>query len=641
MKNLLFSFFLISASIVHAQLSVSKFFSDHMVLQRNMPVTIWGKAGAEEIVKVTFRNGAFTTTADTSGEWVLTMGNYAAGGPFVLKITSRNEEIVLSDILVGDVWLCSGQSNMEWPVSKTIKADSVMQSANYKNIRHFNVLSDARRTPQSQLPENNGGWQVCSPKTVGDFTGVGYYFGLDLYNELDVPIGLVNSTWGGSGIQAWMSDANFTDQELQNYIDLMVEKRFENRKHIEQELNSKHDIPENDPGIQNGEAVWADPALDDTSWKTVAVPGNWQAIGLGQFDGIVWYRKEFELETIPKTAALGLAAIDDGDETWVNGTKVGETPNSWDTYRKYDLPKGVLKKGKNVVTVRIEDLAWGGGIHGEADSVAVFTDFGKIPLAGDWNYSIGESLKTPFPPNETPTLLYNGMIHPLLNASFAGVIWYQGESNATSSSAYNYRFLFEHMISQWRKDLNQPNLPFLWVQLANFKEAVEQPSTHSYWALARESQSYVLKTLQNVGEAVIIDVGEANDIHPRDKHTVGKRLSLAAQAIAYQKELVYSGPTFKAMESQGDKLILTFDHIGSGLKTKDGNTPSGFAIAGEDGIFKWAKAYLENDAITVWSDAIEEPKYVRYGWEDNPVQANIYNNEGLPMNPFRTDKIKY
>jgi len=611
-----------------------------MVLQREVDAPIWGWGDPGETIRVDLDGRVYTTKVDQTGEWSLTIDPQEAGGPWSLSIFSRTDTMEFSNVLFGDVWLCSGQSNMEWPIKAVYAADSVMRNANFSQIRHFNIPSKAIDSPQSLLPDNTKQWEVCTPEVVGEFTGVGYFFAHELHTELDVPIGLIHSSWGGSGIQSWMNEESLSKPQLKGYLESITKLLGKEKKQKELELEELHEIPDDDPGIVDGEAVWAATGLDDSTWKEVEVPGNWQPLGLGTFDGIIWYRKTFELSEIPESATLALEAIDDGDETWINGVKVGATPNAWNKKRAYEVDPSILKKGENQVTIRIEDVSWGGGVHGNADSIGLFTDNEMIPLKGKWKFHIGEFLKNPFAPNNTPSLLYNAMIHPIKKAAVKGTIWYQGEANSDSIRAFNYRFFFEEMITSWRRDFNQPDMPFLWAQLANYQQPDKNPSP-SYWALTQESQSYVLDKLGNTGQAVIIDVGDANDIHPRDKKTVGYRLAQSAKAIAYGQDIVYSSPQLDEVKIEGEKVMLTFNHTGSGLVTRDGEDPAGFAIAGSDGVFKWANAELIKNTIILTNKAIPSPKYVRYAWANNPIQANVYNKEGFPMGPFRTDEFDY
>jgi sialate O-acetylesterase len=384
---------------------------------------------------------------------------------------------------------------------------------------------------------------------------------------------------------------------------------------------------------------WYSPEFTPADWKTMSLPILWEGAGLPDYDGIVWFRKEI---TLPATEAgkeltLSLATIDDADSTWFNGVVVGST-NGYNVARKYTVPGNLVKAGKNVITVRVVDTGGGGGIYGENKDLQL-TSGEKIvaSLADQWQYQTALDISQ-MPPKpkvvydqNSPAVLYNAMIAPLVPYAIKGAIWYQGESNA--GRAYQYRTLFPAMIKDWRTQWKQ-DFPFLFVQLANFMKVEEQPA-ESNWAELREAQAMTL-SLPKTGMAVIIDVGDANDIHPRNKQDVGKRLAMAAYKVAYNENTVYSGPTYKSMKTEGNKIILTFDNVGGGLVAKGGELKE-FAIAGSDKKFVWADARVEGNTVVVSSKEVANPVAVRYAWANNPDKANLYNKEGLPASPFRTD----
>lgn len=617
-------------------------FTDNMILQRDVAVPVWGWAAANESIAVTFKGKKYTSKADKQGKWRIMLPATPASGPFELKMVGKSKTITLKNILVGDVWVASGQSNMEWTVANANHAEKEIASASDGKIRHFYVPHAGVETPQEKL--EGGPWQVASPKTVGDFTAVGYFFARELRKNVNVPIGLLHSSWGGSRLEPWMSPESLGITDLKNAAAQMQQQRAQRMQAIRQKLQQKiEDFPEQDEGWKDGKARWAADDYKDSDWKMMALPILWENGELPDLDGIVWFRKTVELsvEDIQKAATLSLGPIDDSDITWVNGQKVGEMLQKYNVSRVYNIPASLLKIGKNVITIRVEDTGGGGGIYGKPELLFLETAKRRLDLTGDWKYKIGEvrfdtgDNNT----NQTPMLLYNKMIHPLLDFPIKGVIWYQGESNAGGSDAYEYRKLFATMIQDWQgRWTNSGTFPFLFVQLANYMEAKSEPSESS-WAVLRESQSKTLTTTPNTGQAVIIDIGEAGDIHPRNKQDVGYRLALAARKLAYKDDkVVYSGPVYKSMKTEGNKIRLSFDHVGSGLlaKGKDGELKS-FAIAGADKKFVWAKAIIEGNEVVVWNDAISNPTAVRYAWADNPDQANFYNKEGLPASPFRTD----
>jgi sialate O-acetylesterase len=398
--------------------------------------------------------------------------------------------------------------------------------------------------------------------------------------------------------------------------------------------------PESDLGMVDGEPLWADPELEDADWESMPVPAAWEAAGYPGMDGIGWYRTSFRLSPAEAAAGitLGLGAIDDSDITWVNGREVGRMEMAWNVARVYEVPPELLRPGQNVLAIRVEDTGGGGGIQGQPGQL--FWESGGVrrSLAGDWKFRVGYfTVNLEDHKREVPTVLFNHMVHPLLPFPVKGVLWYQGESNAGPDDAFVYRDLFARLIRQWRQGWGSEELPFLFVQLAGFMAPPIEPQESS-WALLRESQAKALE-LPATAQALALDVGDAFDVHPRNKQAVGHRLALAARHLAYGEDLVFSGPVYAGHEIKGSRVILTFDHQGTGLVARDpaGSRLRGFAIAGSDQEFVWANATIEGDRVVVWHVDIPEPVAVRYGWADNPEGANLQNREGLPAAPFRTD----
>ncbi|MFC2086024.1 sialate O-acetylesterase, partial [Bacteroidota bacterium] len=457
--------------------------------------------------------------------------------------------------------------------------------------------------------------------------------------DIDVPIGLINTTWGGSRLEPWMNAESLGLDEaavakIRSDVDAWEES-------IRQELESRiGELPEEDRGYENGVAIWASPDLDDTGWNLIEVPGTWEQGGYPGMDGIGWYRTTFELseDEAANGVILGVGMIDDSDVTWVNGHRVGGMEMAYNRPREYDVAAEALRTGTNVVSIWVEDTGGGGGIYG--DPSLLFLDVGRerLSLAGTWKFEVGRiDVNLEGFNNQVPTLLYNKMIYPIIDYPIVGALWYQGESNAGPEDAFEYRSLFKTMISQWREDWGIGDFPFLFVQLANYMEARDQP-VESNWALLRESQGEAL-SLPNTAQAVTIDIGEAADIHPRNKKDVGLRLALAARSVYYNEEVVYSGPVQRSYTVQDGKVYIEFDHIGEGLELRD--VPegiSGFAVAGPDSQFVWANSVLDGDKVVVWNDTVADPVAVRYAWADNPLGANLYNTAGLPASPFRTDE---
>ena len=563
-----------------------------------------------------------------------------AGGPHTLAVTSGGERLTAHDLLVGDVWVLSGQSNMEWTVRDARDAEAETAAATDGRIRHFKVPRSFAETPQDELA--GGAWAAASPETVGDFSTVGYYFARDLRRHVDVPIGLVNTTWGGSRIEPWMSAAmlGYTPGEVEAVWAVERARDEATRAQLLESLGGE--LPTEDAGMAGSEPAWAAPDLDDSDWRTVRVPGLWEAQGYPGLDGVAWYRTAFELSEAEAAAGvtLGLGQIDDGDVTWVNGTEVGRTPNAYDAVRRYRVPASALHAGPNALAVRVEDFQGGGGITGAGDLLYVETASGeRRPLSADWRFRVGiAQLNVGGDKNHVPMGLWNRMVHPLTAQPVAGVLWYQGESNGDRmEDAAAYGGQFRSMIEGWRGAWGEPSLPFFWVQLAAFRAPPTGPDDTGLWPTVREGQSSAL-ALPHTAEAVALDVGDADDIHPRDKQTVGHRLALAARALVYgEDDLVYSGPRYRDHTVEDGRVTVSFDHVGGGLTARDGLPLGGFALADADGQWHEAQARIEGERVVVWSSAVPAPTAVRYAWADNPVAATLANAAGLPAAPFRAD----
>ena len=631
---------------------LSPLFSSNMVLQRDCPLPIWGWTTPGAAVKVMIHNQAVTTKAGADGKWMALLKPLKAGGPFMLMVDGPVKS-TLNNVLVGDVWICSGQSNMEMGIGNVNNAKQEIADADYPQIRLFTVKKSIAMEPRPGLDVDPsqlmGSWSVCSPQTVGvggwnGFSAAGYFFGRELYKNLKVPIGLIHTSWGGTVAEAWTSaDALQTMPDFKPAVAQMLAARGD-------AAQGEHSMAEkmfawymkNDPGTT---AKWDGDGFNDADWQTMNLPTAWEAAGipeLAQFDGVMWFRREFDLPAGAegKACKLHLGPIDDRDTTWVNGTPIGGM-DEYNLDRVYNIPAGVLKPGKNSLAVRVLDTGGAGGVNGKPEQMFVeVPGADNIALAGAWKYKIGVPLAktTPLPimvsnnPN-VPTVLYNGMIAPLLPYGIKGAIWYQGESNA--GRAYQYRTLLPTMIQDWRTRWNEGDFPFYIVQLANYQQSSPTP-TEDAWAELREAQLMTAEHLPNTGIAVTIDIGDAGDIHPKNKQEVGRRLALAALAKTYGEKREYSGPEYKSMKVEGGKIRLAFAHTGGGLMLKNDGSLTGFAVAGEDHKFAWADAKIEGDTVVVSSSTVSSPVAVRYAWHINPV-SSLYNKAGLPASPFRTD----
>ncbi len=638
--------------LARAELKLASPFSDHMVLQRNLELPVWGWATAGATVEVAFAGAGYTATAGADGTWQVKLAAMPASAESrTLTVRSGEEQVVLEDVLVGDVWICSGQSNMQWPLANSINSGEEVAAADYPLIRLFTVPNSTATEPQALC---KGDWRPCTPATARGFSAVGYFFGRDLHRDLGIPIGLINTSWGGTIAEAWTSApalrANLPEftgaldslLEDQKKIDAAKITYTERMQAFQNGLKTIYDR-EDDLTIADG---FAPPTVADSDWPVMVLPANWEERGHPNLDGIVWFRKTIEIpaEWAGKPIVLRPGPIDEVDQTWFNGQPVGKAGNMrqrdtsfWNVPREYKVPGELVKAGPNVIAIRVFDAAGQGGLWGApGESMKVELDgetATALPLAGEWRYKIEYELpqrpSNPDSPNR-PTVLFNAMIAPLIPYAITGAIWYQGESNA--GRAEQYRTLLPTMINDWRSRWGVGDFTFLIVQLANFRDRGDTPRDTA-WAQLREAQAMTAASLPKTGLALAIDIGDSKDIHPRNKQEVGRRLALAARAIAHGEDIPYSGPVFRDMRADGNALVLTFDHANGGLKAAD-ETLDGFAIAGADGNFVWASAVIDGDTVKLTAEGIAQPVAVRYAWDNDPA-ADLYNGAGLPAVPFR------
>jgi sialate O-acetylesterase len=636
---LLFSVAIIISLNLFAEVHLPKLISDNMVLQREKPVNIWGWATAGEKVTVQFNKQSKSVKADKKGKWLITLAPEQAGGPYALIVKGKNT-ITINNILVGEVWVCSGQSNMEWPLRAARNAENEVRNANYPYIRHFAVQKAVSGKPEDEV--KGGEWQVTTPENAGDFTAVGYFFARELDDNLKIPIGLIHTSWGGTHSETWTSREAFEQSE--EFKDMIASMPELDLDELARQKNAEMKNRLEDMNIilpKQGESLsWNEASFNDNKWPTMEVPQLWETT-IGDLDGTVWFRKSFTIqsEDAGQAAILELSMIDDNDETYVNGIKVGST-NAYNAKRSYNIPESILKEGQNIIAVKVIDTGGGGGIYGDKDDIKLVTRSRKtIPLAGTWKFQVEELLgSAAINPNSYPTLLFNAMLNPILNYGIRGAIWYQGESNA--GRAYQYRKAFPLMIQDWRNHFKQGDFPFYFVQLASFNAANGNSRLGSTWAELREAQTMTL-SLPNTGMAVTTDIGEATDIHPRNKQDVGKRLAAIALNELYGKQQEYSGPMYQSMKVEGNNVRISFTHIGGGLEVKDKyGYLKGFELAGTDHKFYYAKAWTEGNEVVVSCDAVPNPVAVRFAWSDSPEDANLFNKDGFPAVPFRSDSWK-
>ena len=633
----------LSSSVSLSALELSRLFSDGAVLQRDQPLRIWGWSEPGSEVNVGFAGLMDSTVAAPSGRWEVVLQSMPAGGPYILKVVSWKDELSREDIYMGDVWVCSGQSNMEWRLDRSYRVDSTLRSAEHTPlIRHFKIPRSWAEVPSDRVP--GGEWEVFSAETGGAFSAVGLFFALEVHRVTGVPIGLLNSSWGGSRIEPWMR-ADVLGMEGGSVESLLEQMDQQSRDQRDRLLARIGNAGPEDQGMRGTEALWAAVDYDDSEWTPITVPSLWEAEGFQGLDGIGWYRTTFNVEPsdLKEKIVVNLGMIDDSDEVWLNGVRIGGLEDQYNAARNYPVNSEILKTRGNVLAVRVIDTGGGGGIYGDSNPVGLTVGGVTRPFPEPWKFKVGALFQlTASNPrmNHVPTVLYNAMISPIQPFPIKGVLWYQGESNASAEHAFVYRDHFKNLISSWRDQWGQGDFPFYWVQLASYENGSDSPNL-SPWSVLRESQSMAL-SLPNTAQAVTIDIGAPRDIHPKNKHDVGFRLALAARQQVYgETGLETSGPVFQSMQVEGPKAILAFDHVTGGLESSSGgNEVSGFEIAGADGIYHPAKARIVAESIEVTAEEVPEPVSVRYAWAVNPDFANLTNGEGLPASPFRTKIVK-
>ena len=625
----------------HAAIRLPQLVSDGMVLQRNARVNIWGWADAAEHVRVTFHQHTFQATADAGGRWQIVFPPMAAGGPYTMELEAANR-ITIRDILIGEVWFCSGQSNMVLEMERVKERYSAdIAAADLPRIRNFFVRTESDILgPHADLLQAK--WVAATPKTVLDFGAASWFFARRLYEQFHVPIGIINSSVGGTPVQAWTSAEGLKEIEpyssrLKQFSDSHItDSLFKTRMPWTNPLDAS--ASGGDKGLTPGK-TWYDPVYIPRNWHHFWLPGYWADQGVKGLNGVVWFRKEIMLpeQAASLAAKLFLGRIVDADQTYVNGQLVGSTTYQYPP-RRYDVPAGLLKAGKNTLVIRVVNSSGRGGfVPDKPYFLAIGTD--TTDLRGDWQYQVGQAVqpvtpKPEFSAQNEPAGLYNTMVAPAVNYTIKGFLWYQGESNISGAAAYGR--LFKALIKDWRRKWRQGDLPFIYAQLPEFNEVQYLPS-ESDLARLREGQLVAL-SLPATGMAVILDAGEWNDIHPGNKKMVGDRLAASALQVAYGSPREGSGPLFHQAKVAGDSIEISFTHLGRGLQATGVEGLTQFALAGADKKFVWANTQIRNDKVLVWSVTVKYPLYVRYAWADNPEGANLFNKDGFPASPFRTDK---
>ncbi len=650
--------------------ALHKVYSDHMVLQRDREIRISGTAEPGREVEVEFAGLKRTAAAGSDGVWVALFPAMKAGGPYTMTVAGKGASRTLSDILIGEVWVCSGQSNMAFRTRTAKNAEQELAGAGRQpRLRLLSVnrvISAGRVAPDVETP----GWELCTPESAAGFSAIGYFFGRDLVNDLDVPVGMINSSWGGTPIESWISREGYAAAGLDElagraaglpkvgYPEVL---RSRGKAILEWE---KKFFGDHADAVRAAAGWSAKVTPEPEQWKRVTVPADFSSYGLDR-NGVVWLRRSVEVpaELAGRDMVLSLDPVDDCDETFFNGEKVGatgiDTPQYWSVPRFYRIPGRLVTAGKNTIAVRVIDHAFGGGLYGNARNLYLDTGRGQIPLAGDdWEMRVEFLLEKNFPvrpaaPTDPtiyhPAALYNAMIAGLQRYPVRGVLWYQGEGN--TGNAALYAKTFPALIESWRRQWNDPGQIFIFAQLssleahaprhkplpADFYEKLQPRKSN--WAALREAQSSVLR-LPGAGMAVTTDVGDPVDIHPTDKQTVAYRMRMEALRLAYGRDIVSSGPRYAGMKVEGDKVRVSFTDAGSGLAARGGELRR-FAVAGRDGVFHWGRAVIDGSDVVVSAPEVKEPVAVRYAWDDNPIDANLFNKEGFPASGFRSDTPDY
>jgi sialate O-acetylesterase len=639
-------------------------FGDNMVLRQKSTAAIWGRGtpGSKITVHASWQKGA-ATSVNPDGSWVLTLMTPSAGGPYTIDITHDDTTLTLKNVLIGEVWLCSGQSNMEmplegWPPDTVLQSAEEIKNSSYPGIRLFKVQRSFSAAPESRC---TGSWVQCSPGTLPTFSATAYFFGRELHQNLKVPIGLILSSWGGTPVEAWTS-GEFLSRVPGFDTTLQKIRMTADRMNVLQAWLARFPVVK--AGLGDRATRWlnlgfqdedcSSPQFDDSRWRIMRLPTIWERTNMGEFDGTVWFRKTVAIPAawVHRDLVVELGPIDDIDVTYVNGHKVGshETEGLWKAERMYRVPQNFVDTTIVHIAVRVIDYGGGGGMYGQAKSMCIHLEGQdeRVSLAGDWEFlpvaeyrgdrffvfgAKGEQFfsrpNLPFDFSAyTPTSLYNGMIAPLVPFSLSGVIWYQGEANTNAPAMY--KVLFPLMIENWRSAFKADGLPFYFVQIAPFEY---DPPTESQYL--REAQFATL-AVKNTGMAVTVDIGNVKNIHPANKQEVGRRLALWALARNYKKKLEFSGPLYRSSKKFKDRIELVFDHATSGLVLTQREQGNGVQIAGEDRIFRSAVVRVRGNRLIVTHPAITNPQAVRYAFS-NTAQATLFNIEGLPSPSFRTD----
>lgn len=637
----------LSVAPASAEVVLPAILGDGVVLKRDSVVPLWGSARPNEPVsiRVGWSEAALTTVADATGRWRCDVPTGPAGGPYQVAVMDADGPRVLQDVHLGEVWLCSGQSNMEWPLSSVLAAyqksaafDEALADGTSARIKLFAV---PRRVGLTPFTDVDATWRPCTPENSADFSAVAYFFACALEARLGVAVGLVGSNWGGTPVEAWVS-AGTIERFPRHRAELEALALAETQEGRRALADATIGWWQAATMLTPDSSAYAGMEFDDSGWQTLEVPGAWETGPLGDFDGIVWHRRAIDVpaELAGQVGVLSLGPVDDDDKTLWNGLWIGAT-GGHTVERRYPVPGELVRAGYNVIAVAVHDSGGAGGFHGGPEEL--YVEFAReaeapvrINLAGAWRATATEAPKTAYPrprslSPSTPSALYNGLIAPLAPFRFSGAIWYQGESNRYDPALY--RETFPALIDDWRAHFESPELPFFWAQIAPFNYGEGPAGAHST-ALLREAQDRAL-ALPHTGQAILSDVGDVKDIHPIDKWTVGDRLARLALAGVYGMELDPHGPRYASHAVEGATLRVTFAHADGGLVAR-GDALTWFHVAGADKVFHTASARIDGTSVIVSCPKVKAPVAVRFAWSD-VAEPNLFDKDGLPAAPFRTD----
>ena len=630
-----------------ARVTMPHFFSDNMIVQQRSVLTLRGTAapGASITATASWGNEKAEAQADATGNWKTTLTTPAAGGPFTLTVDDGSEPLTFSNVLVGEVWLCSGQSNMEMPVAGwgfVKDYEKEIAAANYPNIRLLNVEHTRSFKPADDITViGNGTWTECTSESVQPFSAAAYFFARELWQKLGIPVGVINASWGGTPCESWvpyewLADVPGYEQQMADLKAVGYDSTAIEALYIRDKALWENAMATADKGVK---------VLEETKDRPTFVyqPKPFEQF-LDAFDGMVWFTRTIDIPTswAGKEATLHLGRIDDEDITFWNDSKVGSV-NGWINTRTYSIPSGLIKSGANTITIRIQDTGGDGGMLSSAEDLYIESaDGSRLSLAGDWRYAISyDNRELPQSPIPTawphfPACLYNSMIHPFLEFPVQGAIWYQGCSNVGRNAQYEP--LFQALIRGWREAFQRPDMPFYFVQLANYLQHQDlQPG--SDWAQLREAQARA-KSLPNVGMACAIEIGEANDIHPKNKQEVGRRLAALALHNTYgQSKVVCGAPVYEGYSIEGQTMRIRFSQPAGTEPFVASKNLSGFSIQDKDGTWYVADAHTDGNTVVVSHPSVQEPVAARYGWADNPT-CTLSTKHGFPVPPFRTDWVE-